>query len=52
MLLHACENVETVWYDGDNCETLRECPPERVLEISRHYMQHGERPYRGRMIRG
>jgi hypothetical protein len=52
MLLHACETVEKVWYDGDTCESPRECPPERVIEISWHYMQYGERPYNGRMIRG
>ena len=46
MALHACEDVEKVWYDGDCGDTYEECPPERVLEISKHYMENGERPYR------
>lgn len=47
MLLHADESIERVWYgdDGDDECALPECPPERVLELSAHYMKHGHRPY-------
>lgn len=46
MELLSTPGVVRVWYDGDYCEgSPRECPPERVLEISRHYMAHGHRPY-------
>ena len=45
MLLHACKNVEKVWYNGDSSDH-QECPPEKVLEISAHFMKVGERPYR------
>lgn len=44
MALHATKGVEMVWYGGD--QSVYECPVEAVLEISRHYMQHGHRPYR------
>lgn len=44
MLLHACPKVKKVWYGGDCNPTP--CPPERVLEISKYYMENGERPYR------
>ena len=47
MYLHSREEVEKVWYGsdcGDDSQTP-ECPPERVLELSAHYMKHGHRPY-------
>ena len=50
MMLMACETVEKVWY-GHDCEdhaTMSECTVETIIEISRYYMQHGERPYRKR----
>ena len=46
MLLFACPQVEIVWYGGDADDFLPECSREKVLEISMHYMMHGERPYR------
>lgn len=51
MSLFASKNVKRVWYFGDNlpCLTDNNINPitvEDVLEISRHYMTYGERPYR------
>lgn len=46
MLLHACLGVGKVWYGGDSCETISEFGIDDVLETSRHFMLHGERPYR------
>jgi len=43
MQLHEAPEVEVVWYGGDGM--VGECDVERVLEISRHYMLHGNRPY-------
>jgi hypothetical protein len=48
MLLHACPGVGRVWYGGDSGDGLFNVSPERVIELSRHFMQHGERPYHGR----
>lgn len=45
MNLHAHENVGKVWYGGDSTNQHPECPPERVNEISLHFMTHGNRPY-------
>lgn len=47
MLLHACPQVSKVWYGGDSYDPP-ECTVDDVLEISRHFMEHGERPYRDR----
>lgn len=47
MQLFASPNVNRVWYFGD-CSNLEDVHPieiEDVLEISRHYMLNGERPY-------
>lgn len=44
--LHAHEDVERVWYGGDSSDEVEVCTPETVLELSRHYMDFGERPYR------
>lgn len=44
--LHACKNVETVWYFGDCHEGDAPFTPDRVLEFSKHYMIVGDRPYR------
>lgn len=46
MLLHACPEVERVWYGGDNADEVPECPPARVVALSEHFMEHGNRPYR------
>lgn len=46
MALHACANVESVWYFGDCSETDQQFTPEQVLEYSAHYMANGDRPYR------
>jgi hypothetical protein len=46
MALHACKNVETVWYFGDYHEGDAPFTPDRVLEFSKHYMTVGDRPYR------
>jgi len=46
MALHACLDVERVWYDGDSSDNYEVCTPETVLDISRHYMDFGDRPYR------
>ena len=45
MILHASENVDKVWYDGDGTSTPKECTPEDVVNICFHYMKHGHRPY-------
>jgi hypothetical protein len=44
MELFACEDVDKVWYGGDDYVEL--FTPEKVLEICAHYMKNGERPYR------
>jgi hypothetical protein len=46
MALLASKNVKRVWYFGDNCEGADLITIDGVLEISRHYMLNGERPYR------
>jgi hypothetical protein len=38
--------VKRVWYFGDSWEGGAPLTIDEVLEISRHYMTHGERPYR------
>lgn len=48
MLLFACPGVGRVWYGGDSYDTIPEVTPDDVLELSRHFMEHGERPYRSR----
>lgn len=45
MVMHASEDVETVWYFGDNHEGDAPFTPERVHEFSAHYMRVGDRPY-------
>lgn len=48
MSAFASPNVERVWYFGDH-SWLEGMPPisvDEVLEISRHYMANGHRPYR------
>ena len=47
LALHASPNVETVWYFGDCSDGDQPFTPERVQEISAHYMKEGDRPYRG-----
>jgi hypothetical protein len=51
MNLHESPNIGRVWYDGDAGDDAgaRLCDPDRVLAISRHYMTHGNRPYRARL---
>lgn len=46
MALHACANVEAVWYFGDCSETDEPFTPQMVQEYSAHYMANGDRPYR------
>ena len=46
MILFASEDVTNVWYNGDCSEYLREITINDVLELSRHFMENGERPYR------
>ena len=46
MALHACDNVETVWYFGDCSDGDAPFTPERVHEYNAHYMRYGSRPYR------
>lgn len=39
-------NVKRVWYFGDCSDGGAPLTIDDVLEISRHFMTHGERPYR------
>ena len=45
MVLHACADIETVWYFGDNLDSADPFTPEDVATISMHYMMVGHRPY-------
>ena len=46
MTLHACKQIKTVWYGGDDGGFgIEKCPPDRVLEISRHFMKHGNKDW-------
>lgn len=45
MLLLACPDIERVWYSGDTGSHSSPCTVETVLEISRHFMKYGCRPY-------
>lgn len=36
--------IERVWYGGD--DFIEEMTPDRLCEITRHYIANGERPYR------
>lgn len=45
LTLHACHNVETVWYFGDCSEGDEPFTPERIHELNTHYMHVGTRPY-------
>ncbi len=50
MSLFASTNVKRVWYFGD-CVDIDGAEPitiDGVLEISRHYMMFGQRPYQER----
>jgi len=46
MSLLACRNVDTVWYGSDGQDGVTPVSPQKVLEISAHYMKFGDRPYR------
>lgn len=46
MALHACKNVETVWYFGDTHDDNAPFTPEMIHELNAHYMRVGGRPYR------
>lgn len=46
MQLVASPNVGRVWYFGDHVDPIAPITPENVLALSKHYMAHGERPYR------
>lgn len=52
MTLFASSNVKRVWYFGDAADIDHISPItiDDVLAISRHYMLHGERPYRSNRI--
>lgn len=39
------EDVETVFYYGDNEDELAELTPQRFNEINLHWIQWGHRPY-------
>jgi len=41
MALHACKNVEIVWYFGDCSDVDAPFTPERVQEYNAHYMANG-----------
>jgi hypothetical protein len=45
MYLLQHENVETVWYGNDCEDEIAVCTIDTVLEISKHYMTNGHRPY-------
>lgn len=45
MQLLAHENVKTVWYGGDGSDTIPPIDEEGVLDLARHYMTFGHRPY-------
>lgn len=48
MSLFASPNVKRVWYFGDciDLESAEPITPDGVLDICRHYMANGKRPYR------
>lgn len=48
MVLMSAENVGSVWYFGDNSDPEKMVPftVDDLLTITRHYVEHGERPYR------
>ncbi len=48
MILFQSEDVTEIYYNGDGSESVREITIEDVLEISRHFMQNGTRPYQQR----
>lgn len=48
MLLLSSEDVVRVWYGGDSGWTLPECTIQDVLKLSKHFMEHGNRPYRSK----
>lgn len=43
MELFASGSVEKVWYGGD--DFIDEITPSDILDFSKHYMEHGCRPY-------
>lgn len=45
MTLHASEDVETVWYYGDNSDCSEPFTPQRVHEFNAYYMANADRPY-------
>ena len=47
MALMAGQNVEAVWYGSDCEDTPTEITAGKINLISAHYMEHGDRPYRG-----
>ncbi len=46
MSLFAADNVLKVWYGGDCSGDLAETTIQEVLDISKFYMENGDRPYR------
>lgn len=47
MQLLASPQIETVWYGGENVDSeyLEILTNERFLNIMKHYLEHGNRPY-------
>lgn len=43
--LMANEDVETVWYFGDSNDSDDPFTQERLEQYTRHYIEHGDRPY-------
>lgn len=47
LALMAGENVETVWYFGDCSDGDEPFTRERLEQYNKHYIENGDRPYRG-----
>lgn len=43
LFLHASDQVRRIWYGSE--VGVNQITPEEVLELSRHYMEHGNRPW-------
>lgn len=47
LALLASEDIETVWYYGDCNDGDEPFTPERLEQYNEHYIENGDRPYRG-----
>lgn len=45
MVLLGSQDVKTVWYFGDNKDDDEPFIVERLEQFTRHYIEHGNRPY-------